>query len=639
MKFFQIKGQADLVVRRIASLVLCLLMILGGVLLTEGSSHDMQYEAADYVEPIVRVALTLENEGYTSYSVSTASGYTFGYMNCSTDEFVPVGTTSLTSCRADLDNRYYIELYSLAVGEEELDLFSEDGVLILESLLAGYGMDLIPSYNDRLCYRMGPFDTSEDAEAMMELFVSDIGAMNEINAATGAAQYILGVQVSAPKSSSVAFSGSGGALLFSFSSENVNLALAAEPIGEDATSRSGSYTYPGIMEFRRYAANGYDALITVNVLPLETYVPCVNSWEIYTTWPLETHKTFSVLVRTFTVRSGSRHSAIKCDMCYDVDCQAYRGNSKVNATVAQAAKETEGMILSYNGAPAAVFYAAVSGGSTVNCEEAWFSSDIPYLKAKPAPWERYKDYDRYTERAEWHKEYTGLELYNKLKATGSHSALKGEIVDVHIDSYCSNSCYVYQITFTDIYGNKSTSKRSDTIRRHLGFDSANFVVGKNGETVQYHEYALDCFPSIYSEGYNGYGDYLDFEAASLTALLSDLSSITLSTDAASVLFSDGARVLNLKDYNLKILKATTDIMVNEKGLPDILNGKPVLKMREMTLSGADGKFIFEGRGWGHGIGFSQYGIWDLTLIGYDYQTIFKYYLTNSEIIHISELNR
>ena len=79
-------------------------------------------------------------------------------------------------------------------------------------------------------------------------------------------------------------------------------------------------------------------------------------------------------------------------------------------------------------------------------------------------------------------------------------------------------------------------------------------------------------------------------------------------------------------------------MVNEKGLPDILNGKQTLTMRELTLSGEDGKFIFEGRGWGHGIGFSQYGIWDMTLLGYDYQTIFKYYLTNSEIIHISDLD-
>ena len=206
-----------------------------------------------------------------------------------------------------------------------------------------------------------------------------------------------------------------------------------------------------------------------------------------------------------------------------------------------------------------------------------------------------------------------------------------------IDQYCTNSCYIYQITYTDKYGNTSTTKRSDTIRKQLGFDSANFVVGKNGETVTYPEYSLDCFPSVYSEGYSGYGDYLTFDEADLQGLLSDLSMVGVQKSSVSVLFSNGISAYNLKNYNVKVLKSSSSVMVNEAGLPDILNGKSVLTMREMTLKGREGKFIFEGRGWGHGIGFSQYGIWDLTLLGYDYKTIFKYYLTDSEIIHISEL--
>lgn len=637
MKFFKTKGTLDKWVRRVTSSVLLVLITLGCFTFVNSSGPNLESEAAEYVEPMVRVALTLEDEWYTSYSLSTTTGYRFGFIDCFTDEFTVLGENNLPSCRADLDNNYYIELYSLSVGERELDLQNEEDMIVLYSLLAGYGMDLIPSYNDGFCYRMGPFSSAEEAAALMDVFMTDISFINQGNAASGADQFILGARVFSPTKSSVIFSSTGGIPLFCFSSTNQNLALAVEPLGEGACSKAGSYTYPGIMEFRRYTDGGYDVLITVNILPLETYVPCVNSWEIYTTWPLETHKTFSVLVRTFTVRSGSRHWDIRCDMCYDIDCQAYKGNGKVNDSVATAAKETAGQILSYNGQPAAVFYSAVSGGSTVNCEEAWYSSDIPYLKAKPAPWEQYLDYDRYTTRAEWHKEYTGTELYNKLKATGSHSALKGEIVDVHIDQYCTNSCYIYQITYTDKYGNTSTTKRSDTIRKQLGFDSANFVVGKKGDTVSYPEYSLDCFPSVYSEGYKGYGDYISLKDANLQGVLANLSLVGVNTDSTSVLFSTGSKAYDLTDYNIKVLKSSSSVMVNEAGLPDILNGKSVLTMREMTLEGSEGKFIFEGRGWGHGIGFSQYGIWDLTLLGYDYKTIFKYYLTNSEIIHISEL--
>jgi stage II sporulation protein D len=637
LNFFETNGKFDQAVRRVTALVLVALITVGGFTFMQSSGNELRYEAAEYVEPNVRVALTLEDEGYSSYSVTTTNGYRFGIIDCITDEFTVFGSCNLTDCRGDLDNNYYIEVYSLAVGESQKDLQKEEDLIILYSLLAGYGMEMIPSYNDGFCYRMGPFTSAEEATVMMEAFMTDIDLMNQINAESGADQYLLGVRVAEPTASSVLFSSTGGVPLFCFSSSGDRLALAVEPIGEDACSKHGSYTYPGIIEFRRYVKDDYNVLIVVNILPLETYVPCVNSWEIYTTWPLETHKTFSVLVRTYTVRSGSRHWGIRCDMCYDIDCQAYKGNGKVNESVAQAAKETAGQILSYNGQPAAVFYSAVSGGSTVNCEEAWYSSDIPYLKAKPAPWEKYLDYDRYTTRAEWHKEFTGLELYNKLKATGSHAALKGEIVDVHIDQYCTNSNYIYQITYTDKYGNTSTTKRSDTIRKQLGFDSANFVVGKNGQTVSYPEYSLDCFPSVYSEGYNGYGEYLSFDQTDLKGLLSDLSTVGVNTSSASVLFASGRNTYNLKNYNVKVLKSSSSVMVNEKGLPDILNGKTVFKMREMTLQGSDGKFIFEGRGWGHGIGFSQYGIWDLTLLGYDYKTIFAYYLTDSEIIHISDL--
>ncbi|MBQ8911408.1 MAG: hypothetical protein IJY89_02425, partial [Clostridia bacterium] len=319
MNFFKTNGKFDEWVRRITSFVLLTLITLGGFTFVESSHKELAYEAAEYVEPLVRVALTLEDEGYTTYSISTANGYRFGYIDCLSDEFVVLGENTLTSCRGDLDNNYYIEIYSLSVGERQLDLQNEEDLIVLYSLLAGYGMDMIPSYNDGFCYRMGPFSSSDEAAALLEVFMSDIEYINQSNAASGADQFLLGARVAVPTDSSVLFSSTGGVPIFCFASTNKNIALAVEPLGEGACSKAGSYTYPSIMEFRRYTEDGYDVLIAVNILPLETYVPCVNSWEIYTTWPIETHKTFSVLVRTFTVRSGSRHWDIRCDMCYDID--------------------------------------------------------------------------------------------------------------------------------------------------------------------------------------------------------------------------------------------------------------------------------------------------------------------------------
>ena len=106
------------------------------------------------------------------------------------------------------------------MGEEERNIRDAETLMLLESMLAGYGLELLDSYNDRFCYRMGPFTSQEEAAMMMDLFMTDIGVMNEINAASGADQYFLDVAVSAPGANSVSFSSSGGILLFTFAIKN-----------------------------------------------------------------------------------------------------------------------------------------------------------------------------------------------------------------------------------------------------------------------------------------------------------------------------------------------------------------------------------------------------------------------------------
>ena len=137
MEFFKFKGSFDRVVRRTTSLALALLIVLGCFLFTSGSPSDLQYEALEYEEPNVRVALTLESEGYTSYAFTTEKGVKFGYIDCNTDEFEIIGTTNTLSCRADLDNNYYIDLYGLKVGEEERNIRDAETLMLLESMLAG----------------------------------------------------------------------------------------------------------------------------------------------------------------------------------------------------------------------------------------------------------------------------------------------------------------------------------------------------------------------------------------------------------------------------------------------------------------------------------------------------------------------
>ena len=75
---------------------------------------------------------------------------------------------------------------------------------------------------------------------------------------------------------------------------------------------------------------------------------------------------------------------------------------------------------------------------------------------------------------------------------------------------------------------------------------------------------------------------------------------------------------------------------NGEVLPDILNTGFSTVTETITAEGKSDQFVFIGRGWGHGAGLSQYGIKDLGELGYDFETIFKAYYSDAEIISYTE---
>ena len=57
--------------------------------------------------------------------------------------------------------------------------------------------------------------------------------------------------------------------------------------------------------------------------------------------------------------------------------------------------------------------------------------------------------------------------------------------------------------------------------------------------------------------------------------------------------------------------------------------KPVIKT---YTAASTGSFIFAGKGWGHGVGLSQYGIYDLSKAGVKAETILELYYPGSKIV-------
>ncbi|MBI1291164.1 SpoIID/LytB domain-containing protein [bacterium] len=120
----------------------------------------------------------------------------------------------------------------------------------------------------------------------------------------------------------------------------------------------------------------------VAVLPLETYLLGVVPSEIGSDSPLEAQKAQAVAARSETVKALKTrvYAGPDYDICADVQCQAYSGNTKRSALSDQAVRETAKLVLTHKGEVIGAYYASNSGGFSENVENVWpdRSGPAPY---------------------------------------------------------------------------------------------------------------------------------------------------------------------------------------------------------------------------------------------------------------------
>ncbi len=127
-------------------------------------------------------------------------------------------------------------------------------------------------------------------------------------------------------------------------------------------------------------------------LPLEEYVACVVASEMYGQFEMEALKAQAVAARTYGLaRVG--------DLCDTVHCQAFATEEELRekqgdewmdkywGKFLEAAVETEGQVVYYDGELASyLMFHSSSGGRTENSEEV-FPYMVPYLRSVKSPYE------------------------------------------------------------------------------------------------------------------------------------------------------------------------------------------------------------------------------------------------------------
>ena len=435
------------------------------------------------------------------------------------------------------------------------------------------------------------------------------------------------------------------------------------------------YQWHGDFVYRR-ASDGN--ITVINYVGLEDYVKGVLPYEIDPDWPAEAQKAQAVCARSFALGT-SKHNEYY-ELCNTTNCQVYLGANRATEASDATVDATQGAYLTYNGEPVIGYFFSSDGGATEDAVNVW-GGDYPYLQGKEDPYETYD--------SSWSVTLTAEEIRQKLVSAGYSI---GTVANVEVTRR-TDTDNVNEVTVTDTTGKQVVIRRDDC-RTVFGLDSIRYTITPNASASTAatlpQSTSVKIQPSTHvvtvdgervdPQGYNinGYNFYK----------LRDIAYILNGTDSRFNVTWDGAnnRIVLTDDAAYQEVggemtySASTAIKnVSESDSTIVLDGKTLsltgyringnnyYKIRdvgsalgfsvdfdpetEIVLIGSanagqddtqdDPKdetpitnaasYTFNGSGWGHSVGMSQWGAYGMARQGFGYEDILKFYFTGIEI--------
>ncbi len=305
----------------------------------------------------------------------------------------------------------------------------------------------------------------------------------------------------------------------------------------------------------------------INYVPLEKYLYGVIPYEISPKWHIEAQKAQAVAARNYAMTNLNKHKKYGFDICNTVDCQVYAGSNVETPLSNQAVDLTKGIFLKYNGKLASTVYHSNSGGRTENAENIW-SAKFPYLVGVDDP------YSIGSPNDQWMVSYTPDQITQKLKAKNYDI---GALQDVFVELYSENG-RALKTTFVGSTGKATIEK--DKIRSLF-----NDEVKTNFITI--------VKPGGSSTGIN------TLTATGTSQIQSGVVTVLGAEQSKTVAVSSGLIANN----------GTTDTVLQPSSSTD--------------------QYVFNGKGWGHGVGMSQWGAKKMAEQGFTYEQILQHYFQNT----------
>ena len=380
--------------------------------------------------------------------------------------------------------------------------------------------------------------------------------------------------------------------------------LAVQPgqrDGEETRTWFSGYHYRGGFQYQRRSGGN---LTVVNVVGLEDYVNGVICYEMGRNWPLEALKAQAMCARTYVLRNLGTHESYGFDICNSSYCQVYYGmgigdSYGPSETSMRAVEETAGLVIQYAGQLAETPYSSSFGGASEDAANIWGTNtqtEYPYLQGVEDPYESYAD--DINARAHWTVEYTAGELNDRLHSYGYGTNTSLESLELEY----SDLGNVIRVTIHWENGqtNSLTSSGSGTIRSVLGVDSIRFTI--NGQTPE----GGSCTRS-------GDGGYL-------------INGEDTVDDLDGLYVISGTGEVSPLDEDPYVITGTGTRAPLEEGQ----SSSGASGSGTVTVSGSE--YVFEGGGWGHQVGLSQYGANAMAKLGFDYEEIITFYYPGVDIV-------
>lgn len=321
-----------------------------------------------------------------------------------------------------------------------------------------------------------------------------------------------------------------------------------------------------------------DQISIINHIEMENYLYGVVPREIPASSPMEALKAQAIVARSYALSGLNKHKGEGYNLCDKVDCQVYGAYDGEHTSTNQAVDETRGINVYYNGSIVSTPFHSTSGGYTEDSSKVW-SAALPYLVAVE------DKFSSNSPNSSWTISMTQKEVYDKLLAGGINV---GEILDMEIVSI-SEANRVQQLKIkgttgdTIITGAKLRSLIGTTALKSTWFNIESTGSSSNSETKVHVMDGSSMYPS----------------------------KISLNT----------AYILDSKS-KAQVSRSSVSRAIGSSRTSSIGGG---------TLASSPKTFVFNGKGYGHGVGLSQYGAIEMARLGYNYYDIITHYFKGVEV--------